>query len=492
VLSTKVFSRNHLAAFATVSILLVVFIRIICKAATTSFTHDESITYLYYVTLDFMDILSFKNPFTNNHILNTILMKVCEILFGNSEFSLRLPNVLAFILFAIYSWKILDRQKSVFTLFFICILVLHPHLLDFFSLARGYGLSFGLMTMSLFYLLRSIETPRGINIVLMNASALLATLSNFTLLNYYVAALLAFNMWFLLARWVDRSNQYSFWRLNKVNLFMVLVSGIVLYQPLRKIMKQRMLDFGGKNGFFVDTVGGFTRNISFDTLWPDIIHYTLIVFFTLIPVIGLVYILAGMIRKNKEFVMNQPLMIISSILITAIFISCEMQHFLLNSDFYIERFSLFLYPLFVFCLFSIVVRRTEGNTTTFSPSFLFFFFIAVAMIINYTITYKQNFFLDWKYDMQTKQAMSDLEKEHLNNKNQNAVMGVSWVLEPAANYYRIKNKMNWLSPVNRDKPDTLTNDYIFIFTPDTDPVMIDGKPVISDCVEACVVMVKNK
>jgi hypothetical protein len=42
---------------------------IAAKAYHTSFTHDESFSYLHYIPESFMDILAFKDSYTNNHIL---------------------------------------------------------------------------------------------------------------------------------------------------------------------------------------------------------------------------------------------------------------------------------------------------------------------------------------------------------------------------------------------------------------------------------------
>ncbi|MBK8369526.1 MAG: hypothetical protein IPL10_19670 [Bacteroidetes bacterium] len=93
---------------------------IIYKAATTSFTHDESYTYTHYVHQGFMDIISYKTPYTNNHILNTVLMKYCEVFFGSSELSLRLPNILAFILYSIFTILLLYKYIPKLMFPFIC------------------------------------------------------------------------------------------------------------------------------------------------------------------------------------------------------------------------------------------------------------------------------------------------------------------------------------------------------------------------------------
>ena len=77
--------------FLLISVLLVAFVSI--KASIASFTHDESYSYLRFVGQSFFEIISYDTPYTNNHILNTLLMKCFDLLFGTSELALRAPNI---------------------------------------------------------------------------------------------------------------------------------------------------------------------------------------------------------------------------------------------------------------------------------------------------------------------------------------------------------------------------------------------------------------
>ena len=67
-------------------------------------------------------------------------MTITASLFGYTEFALRLPNVLAFFLYAWFCLKILGLSKSSFIkLVSVAICLLNPYLIEFFSLARGYA-----------------------------------------------------------------------------------------------------------------------------------------------------------------------------------------------------------------------------------------------------------------------------------------------------------------------------------------------------------------
>lgn len=96
------------------------------RAYKLSFTHDESLSFLAIHRMS-----GFENA--NTHILNSGLMKVFSLLFGNSELSLRSPALIAHLMFMSFSFLILERLRDHF--FIICgflFLNANPFLLDFF------------------------------------------------------------------------------------------------------------------------------------------------------------------------------------------------------------------------------------------------------------------------------------------------------------------------------------------------------------------------
>ena len=69
------------------------------RAAGAAITHDEVGGYLGYSIHPVMDILRFTNLQLGNHVLNSLLVKLTAYLFGVSEFSLRLPNLIGHLLY---------------------------------------------------------------------------------------------------------------------------------------------------------------------------------------------------------------------------------------------------------------------------------------------------------------------------------------------------------------------------------------------------------
>ena len=141
--------KIYFAFFLLVSLLLISFD--LYKASHASFTCDESFTYLNYVHMSVLQIISYHNPFPNNHILNSLLMKLSESFFGSSELALRLPNILAHILFLVITYKLLSRYCPKNGIFFFILVNANPFMIDFFSLARGYGLALGLMSAGIYF-----------------------------------------------------------------------------------------------------------------------------------------------------------------------------------------------------------------------------------------------------------------------------------------------------------------------------------------------------
>ncbi len=188
----KIFTWN-LYRFSILGICLFFIGYEILRAVRVPFTIDESSTYLNYLSSNILAVFDLNSA--NNHLLNTVLAKITCSLGGSSEFILRLPNLLAYLIYLLFSFRILDRfiKNKIIVVCGFLLLNANPYVLDFFSLCRGYGLSLAFLLAALFYffsfLEKAIASPmdgyRDLSRSL--AAALLAVLSNFSLLNVYLS-----------------------------------------------------------------------------------------------------------------------------------------------------------------------------------------------------------------------------------------------------------------------------------------------------------------
>ena len=461
---------------------------IIYKASTTSFTHDESYTYTHYVHQGFMDIVSYKTPYTNNHILNTVLIKYCELLFGSSELSLRLPNILAFILYSIFIILLLYKYIPKLMFPFYLLMVLNPHLLDFFALARGYGLSFAFLLMSLYYLSLYFTSKQNKHLILFNVGAFLAVMSNFSLLNYYVAALIVYNIVsYVVLKINSTSNNYQFYKQNKINIVSVILSGMVLYEPLRRISKMSLLDFGGKNGFMEDTVGTAIYSFFYEMYVTPFLETIFKVFIVSVVALTLIIILKAIVQRNITlFNAHISLVLINLILIAIVAITIA-QHLILGNDYYIHRFALFFYPIFILnFIFLLNYFFQLSKTTSVSISYL----CASLALFNIYINHNTAFYKDWKIDSDVKSMMQNLVLEHEKYPNKNIRLGINWLFEPGVNFYRYTWDLKWLNPAHR-RGISKYDDCFYILNTDKEYMDLSNKPVVYKNEQTGAVLLKN-
>lgn len=139
------------------SIVALLLASIAYRAYALSFTIDEAMSYNYVLGLWEDDLRA------NDHWLNTFFMRVCNLTLGSSEWSLRLPNVLSFLLYSAAVFGLIRNLKSRLLFYSsAAVLLFQPAFLEFFSLARGYGMGVAFFAYG-FYLLVSVIRTNNLN-----------------------------------------------------------------------------------------------------------------------------------------------------------------------------------------------------------------------------------------------------------------------------------------------------------------------------------------
>ncbi|MCD6596540.1 MAG: hypothetical protein J7L04_02560, partial [Bacteroidales bacterium] len=416
-------------------------------------------------------IISYKIAFTNNHILNTLLMKLFEWGFGASEFVLRLPNLLAFILYLGSSFMLIRKGGQKLMIAFFMLLTFNPYLLDFFGLARGYGLSIGFMVGGLYFLLKYFDTYKNSNIVLFNLFAFLAVLSNFTLVYFWVASWLIFNILVLLEFRVFNRNQgkrkLNLFKLNSWNFISLFVAILFLYEPFRRIINFDVIDFGGNSGFIRNTIGMLVIGLFYDNHIPTILLSVLKVLIITFSLSLTLLIFIRIAKKDMSFFKaNKPLIVLNFMLII-IAIETIIHHYLFHTGFLMGRFALFLFPLFVLnVVYFAQYLYASGyqKIVTVCLSIMLLFVLANVLININTKSYR-----DWYYDMGTKKAVQELVNNYELSleKPSEIKLGVNWLFEPSMNFYRKTWDLNWLLPIDREGL-TEEDDYDYVFKTDSE------------------------
>ena len=117
----------------------------------------------------------------NTHWLNSFFMRVL-MTFNESVFCLRLHSIIAFPFFAHGIYRLATQIKNGGAqIAFYCLAVFNPYVLDFFSLARGYGLAITFQVWTILFFIKAVQTDfnyrQWIQIVIVSALTLGANFS---------------------------------------------------------------------------------------------------------------------------------------------------------------------------------------------------------------------------------------------------------------------------------------------------------------------------
>lgn len=221
------------------------------RACYLPLLHDEIATFFYYVQSDvFMPPHAHWDA--NNHVLNSALSNWSYHLFGQSPLALRLPNVLSFPLYFFGVAGLASRLRTVWLRWsFMGALLLSTYLFEYLSECRGYGLSMALLMMSLFMVVRLVETGKHGYTLLTGILLFFATAANLTLL---ISSVLIFGFMFgQLVLGDVRSN----WKRATVKIFWLILTGapFLLLVKLSLLLKEKgLLYYGSQDGFLAVTL----------------------------------------------------------------------------------------------------------------------------------------------------------------------------------------------------------------------------------------------
>ncbi|HWB62259.1 MAG TPA: hypothetical protein VG603_02025 [Chitinophagales bacterium] len=416
------------------------------RAWHISMTHDESYSFTRYVMHPYLNIIFYVDIIIlpNNHVLNTIGMKLFSWLFGIHPFVLRLTNLIAFtgLCYSAFNWA---KKQAGYLLILPClaILLLNPYQLDFFILARGYGLGMCLMLIGMFNadLLWRKDDRKPEDYYPALIFAALAVWANFSFLNFYLAFIAVIELMI----WQDNRNRQTI--KNFLNLQVqkpVIIVSLALFgliiRPLIKILMAHQL-YGGMDGFWVDTATSLITLTTYERPLPEVIAILKIVVVLVIAtavLLAFIQLITGGTKKAGPLLSALMFLILPAWIFLA-------QHQLLHSEFPEGRTGVYFIPLFLF----LVVRLIMALPRLF---LLPAYGMAFCCLLNVVASTKMNYVLEWKYDMHTKDAML-LIKNGINETRTgsgNIDLGSNPLFEPSINFYRIYYKMDCIKELDRD------------------------------------------
>lgn len=434
-------------------------------------THDEALTVMKYVPDSYWNIINNNNwPTANNHILHTLFTKILSGVFGDGIFIVRLPALIAQLLFLFFSYRIIRHliPDPLWVMATFLLLNLHPLLFEFWGLSRGYALSLAMMMGSIYYLCCVISGARPWYLWISLLFAVLAVYSNFVLLNFYLALCAVIVLGFTQTRLINRLLPIGFFSL----VLLALIIG-----PIRQLKKHDQFYFGGENGFVRDTIGTLLR----ETFFVDNTANMLPAAWAIVIIVLLfgIYWFTQRLKTNSKET-NQGLVLWSLLIIPAA--STVAQHLLLGNKFLIERTALFFIPLFMLQLVYALYNIGKGKAATISV-----WLIAVLAVVNFSYHFSFVASRLWNYD---RYNLLILDRMIKNNPKDKLTIKVYWPFTPSFQYYIAHQYRDRIHQIESNRTYTTTDtlpDYFYIHLddlPDIAPIyavdtsFMDGKYIL--------------
>lgn len=388
------------------------FIYALLRVIYVPFTFDEITTSQIVGGEDWVNF----GVSANNHMLNSALIRVILWFADPSIFLYRLPNLLSFILylcFAVKLGKLLTTNKPYLT---TSVLVLMPYLLDFFSIARGYGLSISFLSGSIYYVLvfsKSIKISHLFGAIFFG---ICAVLSNYTLLNFFLPLLFVLFVFIM---------QHKEQRLIKLVCF-TLITGVFMYMIIPILFELKdghHLIFGGRDNFFNSTVLSLGRSFGYGILNIKFAESIFTILFSVALIYSIIEVVCSI--RNRKFESNIVLPIIFVLMI----LSPVTQNMLFDTFFPAERTALMYYPVMVLLLIQGMIKYFERRSYFMLNVISFGLLAHFLFTINFSHTYS------WRYESGTKNVINCLEKISI-DEGRVINIGTNYIYTPSTWYYR--------------------------------------------------------
>jgi hypothetical protein len=469
-------NRNYFIALIACAISgIILFAYVFIRAYSIPITHDEAFSWNHVATHSVMEIISYNTspgPATpNNHILNSLLMKFFGWLFHPSVFALRLPNLIAYLFFLVFSFLILKRLKNpILMVAGFWLLNIDPYVLEFFSLARGYGLSNAFCLGTIYFLLEWKENRTRKNLFFTFFLAFFSVIANFSLLHFYLGVCIVVAFILIVQQpkdvkgFVNRMKD-AFRKLG-IPIVATIFLGFVLFEPLRKILKWHET-FGGLKGFWADTVDGLVSAFCSGQSYTEWLHPLLKIFI----LISMLAIILGIIKSFYKKELSSNAMTICLLLLLPVFIHL-LEHFLFGTEFLIARTGQYFVPLFIVA-FIFSCEYVIGKTTPYFMAILAFGGVAhLYNCENFTHT------SEWQFDCDSKAALDFIRSSVQQSPRKHVQVGITWLLEPGLNYYRKTENLTWLDTITREGVEKKEYDIYYVLSSDTTLLENKGKQML--------------
>lgn len=316
------------------------FVYLILRSIYVPLLHDEVATFFYYIQTD-VYLPPNAHWDANNHLLNSALGNISYHLFGNSPFSLRLPNVISYIF---YFWGIVGiasfLKKSIHRWGLVVAVSTIHYIIEYFGECRGYGLSLGCLLPAIYFTMRALQTNDLKWYFLSGFFLFIGTSANLTLIG---PSIIIYGLLLLHSLKLIKTSKKQF--LYRIGAF--LITGL----PFLYLIKFS-LDLKEKGALYYGSLEGF-YDVTLNTLSEIIIgsnHVIITVLITLIALGCIIFSVFRIVRYKVKFELFNFQHLGSLLLLGSIAIILVLA-WVMKVNFPEDRAGMYLIPLFIIAVF---------------------------------------------------------------------------------------------------------------------------------------------
>ncbi|MEP7169612.1 MAG: hypothetical protein ABI855_09615 [Bacteroidota bacterium] len=457
-------SEKNKSAFLIFILSCFLFLYVCVRAYCLAFTWDEAFSYLEFIHKRIFSPFYFNGVSANNHLLNTWLSHLSSSLFGVNEFTLRIPNILAYILFLFFTAKISNEFSSpLLRISSFLILNLNPYMVDYFSLSRGYGLSYGMMAGSLWYLYLYLKNDFQNKYSLRClASAMISVFAYLTLIHFAFALLFSILLIDFLITEKDLKFKERFLSVLKKNniaviLFMIFL--LIIIPRMIGLKNAEALFYGGKVGFWHNTVLTVFNKFLYGKSYPANFKVLLSGFAYTISLVS--FFISFKIIYKKNFSPDRIFLPVLCFLLFYCSLISVLQHYILNTRYLANRTGLFLLVLFsfMFLFFIKELMRIKKIFIYTLPA------TAIFLTIHFCYSANLKYVFEYNLNADMKEMMHDIDSLKRETPAQKFCtdVGMSYDFLEPFNYYRCVYKFDWLNLADKERKNYALNDF-YLFT----------------------------
>jgi hypothetical protein len=230
---------------------ILIFIYVFLRALYVPPFSDEVTTFFFYIQPgSFQPYHSHLDA--NNHVLNSLFARLAYLFFGDHIFILRLPNLIGFLFYLFFAWKMKTHFKSrIIWAFCFIVLISAPYFLDFFNICRGYGMSMAFLLGSCYHLVEYRIQSKMKNLLLGFLFCSLSLWANLSVM-IIIFLLISLFLFFIIKKMVKKFRWTEF--IISISGFLILALFPIIYAVLFSFeLRNKGMLYLGQDGLFVNT-----------------------------------------------------------------------------------------------------------------------------------------------------------------------------------------------------------------------------------------------